>query len=598
MQARQSVLPINYTGPGADFQMINEEGLPIHEIREDENGELLGDLPIPVTGATDTPMAKEEKDDFWSADAVARREALRRKVFDDPSNSESESEDAAEVEDCPTSPQINAIPPTPSSPTASSALPEPTRRPSSSSSTIQPKSILKSSTPRKKSVSFDSSVPVPPDSPTTTRIGGSTFPTPVINIETGIEEQAVPMLNAPKRSPNRATFGEPFAGFKPGFLGGGTTKGKIDPPKPVVFNDEPGAMPSPDQKREVESEVKPKKKSLFAQRAANSTEPEAENKPGFPPMSTSTHTSSVKNSIIERPTPGPTPEAGPSRLPTSKDRIEGKTAGVSSIVVERPVAVAGPSRLTSHLPSDGDHHENEEEYDDDDDDDSFYQDDDDEEEYDLDDALLAREVALAYHQNRAYSQLGQQRARSQRTAEDNTNVEGFDESYVNGYGSEEEAEEGEGGEGGVVLGLPQISMLSSSGDGHRAMPSIINPTPDDLRRFVRVGKLDNGKLVLAPGEEGWSDEDLERDQLQERNRQEIRAALLGKGGPSIPKVQERRRGDEAIGLPPVIESAGPGGSSSAPIQNDVQERVITPNRQDTIPNPPKKVSRFKAARMG
>jgi len=147
------------------------------------------------------------------------------------------------------------------------------------------------------------------------------------------------------------------------------------------------------------------------------------------------------------------------------------------------------------------------------------------------------------------------------------------------------------------LGLPQISMLSSSGDGHRAMPSIINPTPDDLRRFVRVGKLDNGKLVLAPGEEGWSDEDLERDELQERNRQEIRAALLGKGGPNVPKVEERRRGDEAIGMPPVIESAGARGESAA-VQNDVQERVNTPNVQGTIPEPPKKVSRFKAARMG
>jgi CTD nuclear envelope phosphatase 1 len=572
--------------------MINEEGLPIHEIREDENGKLLNDLPV-SEAEVEIKVDKEEKEDFWSKEAVARREALRRKVFDDPSDSEDDSEDEPSAREAVPSPSIIATPPTPSTQTTN-PIPEPTRRTSSSSSTLQPKSILKSSTPRKKSVSFDSSVPVPPDSPgpSTTKIGGSMFPNPVINIETGIQERAVPVLNAPKRSPNRATFEEPFAGFKSGFLGGSTNKGKVDPPSPVNLTSEPSSMETPaesagqsksklvEPKPVAQAQAEPKMTSLFAQRQSNPAS--TESAPTFPAMSTSTHTSSVKNEIIERPSPAPTPsQAGPSRIP-SKDRITGKTAGVASTVTERSEPIAGPSRLTSHLPPNDDHDEGyDDEEDDEDDDDSFYADDDDDE-YDLDDALLAREVALAYHQNRAYSLLGQQNARSTRSSEDNP--EGYDESYVDGYGSE-----GEGEEGGVMLGIPQISMMNEGG-----MPSIVNPTPDDLRRFVRVGKLDNGKLVLAPGEDGWSDEDEGRDVKQEKNREEIKAALLGKGGPTVPKVQEKRRGDEAIGMPPVIESAG-----AMPVQSAVKEKnITTPVVQKEVADPPKKVSRFKAARMG
>ena len=569
--------------------MINEEGLPIHEIREDENGKLINDLPA-VVGDVEIKEVEEkieEKDDFWSKEAVARREALRRKVFDDPSDSEDDSEiDTYPSQEAVQSPIITATPPTPS--TQTTPVPEPSRRTSSSSSSLQPKSILKSSAPRKKSVSFDSSVPAPPDSPGITKIGGSTFPNPVINIETGIEERAVPILNAPKRSPNKSTFGEPFAGFKAGFLG--ASKGKVNPPSPVTLSEEPAGVEEPKQ----QPTPVPKKQSLFAQRQSDPS-PELtteETKPSFPAMSTSTHTSSVKNEIIERPSPDPTPTIGAgasasasAKAGPSRDRVTGKTAGVAATVTERSDPVAGPSRLTSHLPPKS-QEGGEDEYDeeeDDDDDDSFYADDDDDE-YDLDDALLAREVALAYHQNRAYSQLGQQRANSQRRSDDNP--DGFDESYVDGYGDDASEEEGEGG---VMLGIPQIMLPNGKG----GMPSIINPTPDDLRKFVRVGKLDNGKLVLAPGEDGWSDE--EKDVMQEKNREEIKAALLGRGGPSVPKVQEKRTGDEGIGMPPAVESAG----RSAPLQSAVKEtNVSVPAVQQAPIDPPKKVSRFKAARMG
>jgi hypothetical protein len=300
---------------------------------------------------------------------------------------------------------------------------------------------------------------------------------------------------------------------------------------------------------------------------------------------------------------------------SKKDRVEGKTAGVSSTVVERPVhnPEAGPSRLTSRLPSDQNHdQEQEHEYDEDDEEDDDFYNDVDDDEYDLDDALLAREVALAYHQNRAYSQLGQQQAQSNRLTDES--AEGFDESYVDGYGSQDEEEE----EGGVVLGLPQIVMPSNTsgdGSGQRQMPSIINPTPDNLRRFVRVGKLDNGKLVLAPGEDGWSDEEEVAGGEGSKNREEIKAALLGRGpsgsgsasgsgaasGSGLGAGERRgeRKGDGGIVMPPVVESAGPASvvATTAAVRGVVQERPTSDKPSDPVA-PSKKVSRFKAARMG
>lgn len=610
--------------------MINEEGLPIHEIREDENGRLIGDLPTLSTstaagpGATISPVEEEPrltevKSDFYSDDAAARRAALRRKVFDDPSDSESDAAEdvgnfdeqhpktplTAEPASSSSAPVINAIPPTPSSPSVPALPPQPARR-SLSSAPMPGKSILKTAAPRKKSVSFDSSIPDSPDSPappSDTRIAGSLFPTPVINIESGIEEKKVPMLNAPKPkvpSPQRSSFDNPFAGFKPGFLSGSTSASSSDSGRttsPSVITAEPRgiseqSIAAPPSSTAAAPEFK--KPSLFAQRQRDTPGDAAvavSAGPDFPSMSASKGTSSVKNAVLEKPSPPSQPK--PQSQPQSTVKGQGQTAGVAQSVMERPTEpVAGPSRLNGYLPEGEDE---EEDGDDDDDDDDFYRDDDDEEEeYDLDDALLAREIALAYHQNRAYTELGRPRGQG-------------------------EDEEDEGEEGGVMLGLPEISVLgpdgmpgSGSGQGGGGRPQIINPTPDNLRRFVRVGKLDNGKFVLAPGETGWSDEE-EGDEAgggndKRENREEIRRALLGQQTDNVrertqpQQVPGRKQKSETdMGMPPTIGTA----STAASALHDrngmggVKERVTesaVPEVQ--VADAPKKVSRFKATRLG
>jgi hypothetical protein len=268
--------------------------------------------------------------------------------------------------------------------------------------------------------------------------------------------------------------------------------------------------------------------------------------------------------------------------------------------MERPTSTPGPSRHNQDLD------QGDVEYDDsDDEDDDFYRDEDDDSEYDLDDALLAREVALAYHQNRAYSQLGQQQARANRG-------EGEDGDYPHmamGLGDDDDYEGEE--EAGVMMALPEISMIplqNQDGGPSISMPSIINPTPDDLRRFVRIGKLDNGKLVLAPGEHGWSDEEGEgEDDVKNRNREDIRNVLLGKGKATGPvrevgerATRKKERGEQALDMPPTVGSSSKVTAGPFPTSAPVEQVVETPSVPVAVPaaDPPKKVSRFKAARMG
>ena len=676
--------------------MTNDEGLPIHEIREDEHGKLIGELPSLTAGGSsgsgsaiieEIPVDIKDKDDFWSEAAIARREALRRKVFDDPSDSELDESDAeagpnaapptpppgsrpgVSINTTTSAPSINAIPPTPSSP-APGSLPEPpVRRPSGS--TLPPKSILKPSAPRKKSVSFDSSVPLPPDSPAPNgpselRIGGSMFPTPVINIESGIQEREVPTLNAPKRSPKRSTFGDPFAGFKPGFLGG---NGKLSPPTATTgpVSEEPSTMSS--SVKEVAKSVEeagPKKESRFAQRqresdqhtsttsgTASTTTPS----PAFPSMSTAKGTTSVKNIVLEKPSTPSTPTASSSSSSSrsaapqfpSDSTTSSKTTqtAVAQTVKERSQPVAGPSRLNGETTREksplGQSNQYEDEYSDDDDeeDDDFYADDDDGSDgYDLDDAMLAREVALAYHQNLAYTDLAQSRSRGDLDEDEQTVQDYLAQLQLREDQEGAEGEIGESGGAGVMMALPQISIL---GNGTDQRPRIINPTPDNLRKFVRVGKLDNGKLVLAPGESGWSDEedgdeeetdDVAGDHVgangvgvgaggghihqdvtkrgagtangkggsqgsrRKENREEIRRALLGGQGiiehtPAPP--QQLVEGE--MGLPPTIGAGPTPTARSTPPTPAVGSVMESAPKTVPVVEKPKKVSRFKADRM-
>lgn len=560
---------------------------------------------------------REEEADYWSAEAEARRAALRRKILDGASDSNDTDEELDAVDPIPaSSPARPPTPPhapsshqslntrdfapveqapSPSSPDDVSSLapPPPTLRRRSSASAPPPgRSILKGAS-RKKSVSFDPALPSMPASPglrATTPRGPSRFgfALPGVEVATnggmdavrlGAEaDQAeggkpVPILPEPK-PPARAAQGG-FAGFRPGFL-----------------------------------TAKPASRTTVAQLAGSPADPPAA-APGTPSIP-----KKLSRFGQQRATE---PEAGPSKASGLKD-----SSSVKAVVIEKvferpaaaPVAVrpakANPqaaSAVSKGLGSEGDNEDDDEEYEVDEEEE---EDEEDEEDYDLDERLLAREIALEQHRRQNY------RSQHLRDADEEALLREMTAEHDSGQGDDSDLD-GEGG-GGVVLGLPSISTLDASGQ-----PTIVNPTPDSIRQFVRVGRLDNGNLVLAPGEEGWSDTDEENAEGEEasgegaqrrRNRREMKRRLMAGDFRDVvidPTVDERT-GQADVGLPPAVlpvqtassPDTSPGVRKADPVAPAVTERqptrtsqkdtAVVASQSDT--RKPQKVSRFKAQRGG
>jgi CTD nuclear envelope phosphatase 1 len=543
-------------------QLVTEEGLPIHEIREDFDGKLIGAAPQPTTSG-EAVLEVSDDVDYWSEEAKARREALRRKIFsEDDSDLESSDED-----------QSSSIPvPEPNEETTSKPDVEPSTtssRRSSASAPMPPRSILKAPA-RKKSVSFDASVPLPPDSPQS-KAGKFGFPLP--NSE--FEPRPVPVIAEP-RPAAKAEVTEMFSGFKPGFLTKSTppadASGSTSTPGPKTKGPSRFAQSMAAQKQSQVAEVKPTKEA----------EPIA-----------------VKGEVMERQPPIVTARpSGGQPEPTSP-------AAVKGVVTERQTPMAGLPKFSETQPmgsmknmvverepikpveadvqgdeADGDDEGNDD-YDDEYDEDEDEEEEDDE--YDLDEALLAREVALDYHRRQGYI--------SKYTREVNSDGEEQEpiEYQVNSDGELE-------GTGAVLMGLPQIS----------AEGQIINPTPDDIRKYVRVGRLENGNLVLAPGEEGWSsDEDAEK----KAKRAAVKRQLLGLEPVPPPAPQPEPvasiSATEATLPPKVVTESAPSSAASVDPSANPAMRSVGEVRERNVEAPPKepesapkKVSRFKAARMG
>ncbi|KAL1412849.1 Nuclear envelope morphology protein 1 [Vanrija albida] len=553
---------LNIPSPtGGKDTVETDEGLPIHEIREALDGSAL--TPMPEGEGEGAVTLPEEDGDYWSEEAVARREELRRRIFHDGSDTEEDDDDDMDVDAA-----EEAKPPTPpvahpaaSASTASLVPPEdvdmgdePTPSLSRSSSISQPpKSILKAPS-RKKSVSFDASVPLPPDSP------------PVRGMPIGVQvpdsgPKTIPILNAPKPGQRK----EPFGGFRRGFLQAGP------PPVPQIVEVPPDApAPAPvqeDTPMEAEPAPQPKKQSLFAQRRAQAAGPSFPKLADTPPMVTMKHAVQEKSAV-------PVAPSRPLNAPPS----------------------VGPARAApDHMDEDTD------------DDDDEYGDlgefsDDEEDEYNLDEALLAREVALEYHRRQAYQK------------------------PVDPDEVDPEAEDAN-----VLMGIPRVSTISGQDDDSSLR--IVNPTADDLSQFLRVGRAEDGELVFEqPVVDDNSDSDGEAigadadDRRQRRQRRKDVMAQLLTGdysdrplsGAALEQVEKAKQAAFQQSLPPAVAAApaapAPVAAPAAPAQapkpdprRDVVERVAPPQRPAAAPQPeaaaaaapapaPKKVSRFKAAR--
>ncbi|WVW84659.1 hypothetical protein I302_106693 [Kwoniella bestiolae CBS 10118] len=538
---------VGVSGNHGDDTTLNEEGLPIHEIRETLSGETIGPPPPPSTssGTAAEASVEEKEDDYFSDEAVARRAALRRRLFNEDTSSDEDDiptkepikakggiiRSSSSQPDAPSKPSSSVTPLTPPSP------PVRERRPSSSLP-APAKSILKPHNPptRKKSVTFDPSLPSPPASPApaeslsqmSKRFG---FPLPLgVSDEDTKDEgefsvKPVPVIPAP--TPRQRGDGG-FAGFKRGFLDRPssssttitpvTTDQTLQERKSQLMANavqdtvrERGQPPSTvatitpgksDQKKAFNDPPPTKKQSLFSQRLGQPTiDASAPNiqttscrMPNLPKVSESQGTNTIKSGVVEKP---PIVQQG------VKERLDNlkihERPGPNGVIMPRKSLIDttvgrtnyttnGENHNNTHMQrkdSQGDNDEEEEE----DEEFSEYSTGS-EDEYDLDQALLAREVALEYHRRQSYKPLN-------RDPDDP---------------SDDQPEQGEEGEGGVMLGLPRISEYGE--------PMIINPKPEDLRRFIRVGKLENGNLVLAPGEESLETDDEDQGEEDEEGKGE------------------------------------------------------------------------------
>ncbi|KAK4687034.1 unconventional prefoldin RPB5 interactor 1, partial [Tremellales sp. Uapishka_1] len=535
------------TGLQKDQNLLNDEGLPIHEIRESPDGTPLDPVPSSADAAdfvVETPTFGAE-DDYWSEEAIARRAALRRKVFNEGSVSSDDDEEEEEGEGEDEEPALNSV--------VEEEEVEPARPllPSSLSSSTIPKSILKPPA-RKKSVSFDASVPLPPESPIRTETGMG-FPVPSTQTAE-FEPRVVPIIAAPRKEDKG------FAGFKKGFLKGSAVNTEVK-------ENTPTPAPTPALS---EIPAPPKKTSLFAQRKAlqaNSLTPQA-----------SSPSSTAQQNVA--PLTTPKTSLGLPKLSQNKPMASMKNAVVEKMVVPEAVAeqqVTENKRIEGQGELAEEEEEEEEAWDEDGDDgdgDLGEYSDDEEDEYDLDEALLAREVALDYHRRKQWIP----------TNEDDEVEQGW---------------VGDDGEiaGGVMLGLPQITD-----DDTTLTPRIVNPTPDDLGKFIRVGRLENGNLVLAPGQEEVDEEGGEK----QRNREEVmRKLMVGDMTDTVDvekarreeeeRERERKEREEAAwrrSLPPsVVES-------TIVERIEQAERIEGKPREEEEEKPKKKVSKFKAARQG
>ncbi|GMK53952.1 hypothetical protein CspeluHIS016_0105380 [Cutaneotrichosporon spelunceum] len=642
---------------------VNEAGEPIYEIREDADGRSLAPLPNSTgEGTIEIPEGADEK--YFSPEAVERRAALRRRVFHEGDSDDEEEEqedgmdvdndekekdemdvdgdDSDEVETPKASSRPAVAPPAPRQPS-----PPPTLQPTLQS-TIQaaqlsdlispatptqtslasfpgspargpPKGILKQPA-RKKSVSFDESVPIPPDTPPPRRHG---FPLDQMIASTrpvdahGMPMKLVPTLKMPL--PGRRTVPETFGGLRTGFLGSAPilslapqvessraamtqpeprelsqlelarkeeekTQAKLKEEKeredakakpavqmqveekpaagqgakPVVMT-EPRSTAAKHEKTDMDvdeppakilkTDDQPKKKSLFAQRRA----------PNFPKQSGTAPMVTMKGSVVEAP-----PALRQTGVPPT---VEASSSQTPMVIV-----------------------------DDDDEDDEDYGDlgefsEDEEDEYALDEALLAREVALEYHRRQAWQRP-------------------IDEDEVDPEAAGAEA----------VLGIPRVSTISGQGEDLR----IVNPTADDLSQFLRVGRADDGELVFEqPLVHSDSESDGEDsspaavDRRQRRARRKDVMARLLRGeyeelptfDASVPGLRAEQYTESlppSVGAVPKIETETPStapATAPAPAATpkqptatrDVVER--TASEAPSAPTPPKKVSRFKAARV-
>jgi CTD nuclear envelope phosphatase 1 len=574
-----------------DAKTITEDGLPIQEIREAPDGSTI----TAPEGGESAETVREDTEDYWSEEAAARRAALRRQIFhegsDDDEDEEKEEDggnDKMDVDPAPAS----LAPPRPQTPVNQPPTHSPNRSPQN-----PPKSILKAPS-GKKSVTFDPSTRLPPDSPPVSSPIGAfgSFPVGSVvtdNVAAGLK--TVPILAPP--TPGRKPAPTPtFAGFKRGFLTGpGSKPPPIPAPSSAVIEGSQAVDGDGDVEMESKEGKEEKKKSIFAQRRA-------ERAPSFPRLADAKPMVTMKTNIVEKP-PSIADRIQTSGvrttnpLPPAVGTVPPAVGAVPPVVTPAPVpSVPAPAPTPSAPVVIVDH----------DDDESDYGDlgefsDDEEDEYHLDEALMQREIQLALHRGQRWQ----------------PPVDSDEE------GEEDEEDDGEG-TGGVLMGVPRVSTITGSDDDPLR---IVNPTADDLSQFLRVGRAEDGELVFerpivddsgSDGEGSDGEGPAAADRRARRARRNDVMERLMRGEYEDEPVQDSPAVQAAAWkntLPPSVGAAVPAPALAAPASAPTPAPPVAPRRIETGPvierssaplpsapapapsSEPKKVSRFKAARQ-
>jgi len=258
--------------------------------------------------------------------------------------------------------------------------------------------------------------------------------------------------------------------------------------------------------------------------------------------------------------------------------------------------------------------------------------------FDMDRGLLSREAAMAYHQKR--SQLGRKALGGWTGVVDESGQTGFYNDDVDEAQIKSEA---------VSFGeklLPGANFrkfdVSNEDEDDDDIPSVNLPTiipgVENLDSMIRIGKLENGNLILQDDDEsadefanepqGLAPESEEqklwranfREKMSRKEKKKEIIARLGRGEVEEMLKEDDEREQQAKAsrvvkeyqslLPEVREEPGPTSrkpmdevvterSSMAAVANPVVERKpLKAEGQATVAEEkPKKVSRFKAARM-
>lgn len=358
----------------------------------------------------------------------------------------------------------------------------------------------------------------------------------------------------------------------------------------------------------------------------------------------------VKFKVVEKPPSVSSSVRGSTRLEAQKGSDMKPQIAKQAVggVVEREL----PHTVADVGAEDGDESEEDDQMDIDSEDDrdsnaSYEYSDTDSVNFDLDHSLLVREAAMAYHQKR--STLGRKALGGWTGQVDEQGKTGFYH-YTDDIDQATEKSQAVGFGEKVIPGAKlrelDVSREDDDDDDDQGVESVSLPTlipgAESLPSMIRIGKLENGNLILQADQEDDHEDDGEgatmtkdsegsiapsndKDAKQENKKAII--ARLGKGQVEemIREEQERESIVKAARLtrdqvhpdaPPLVRTAPAqddseraAGSSTSPV-NKVQavgeavvERAVS-NKTASLPvqegqgETPKKVSRFKAARMG